>query len=379
MTNDWRVYVFETTSGRVISQLEFDGVPSWTVGLNDQGGGGVSVPLSTLAKVDIDQWTQPWRWSYAVVFNNFALQAGPVINESYTDGQLSTSVTFAGLWKIFGSRALLNTGGSNPAVTAQDTNYANLTLRQIAKNIVVTNETLTGNNLPINYPADDAAGINTRTYFGYDLNTVADMLANLTTVDQGPEIEFRPVYAPATNSFSWTMRIGAPRLGQIGSPWVWDYGRRGALMSLDFQRDGSSMVSTSYVKGSGSQYAQMYGVHQDMTLVNEGYPNLDGVDGNHTDATVQTTLDSYALSNVNTYRNPLNTYTATVKADGTDTNGQPTGSPDITQISVGDTAQFCVMDHRRIPDGTYTHRIVGIQSNDMQSVKLILQPTYGAS
>lgn len=380
---DWYVYAFETVSGRMVAEIPFEQTPNFEYGINDPGSGSVMVPLggNGMSAADVEELSQPWRWTWAVCYRDFLCQAGPVISEQMTDTQAYTEVTFAGIWKLLSKRILVPATfpGGNPATTDNDTTYTNLTYRQMAKEIVATS--LARGSVPIVLPPDDPPGTQTQQYFGYDLNLVADALTNLTGLDGGPEIEFRPQFDPDQPGFlQWVMRIGSPRLGQLGAPWVWDYGPRGAVQELDFDRDGSTMTLSDYVRGSGSQYDLIVGNAQDLSLVDAGYPLLEDVNGDHTSVTDVPTATSFAQQWVSTFSTPVNTPSAQVRADGHDLAGRDTGSPTLDQVAVGDVATFVVQAHRRIPDGSYTYRIVGItQGTTPDTVGLTLQPVVGVS
>ncbi len=380
---DWAVYACETTTGRIAAEIPFVNVNQFTYGINNQGTGTVTVPLggNGISTADIDELTQPWRWSWAIAYKDFVCQAGPVISEQMTDTQDYTQVTFAGIWKLFSKRVLLPAGftGGNPATTAADTVYTNLAYRQIASSIVATS--ITRGPVPIVLPPADSPGTDSASYFGYDLNLVADALSNLIALDGGPEIEFRPQFDPARHNYiQWVMRIGAPRLGQLGSPWAWDYGPRGAVQSLDFTRDGSQMTFSDYLRGAGSQYTLLVGTGENLDLVNAGYPLLEDVNGDHTTVVDPDTANSYAQQWVNTYSHPVNTPDAMVRVDALDLSGRLTGSPTLDQIAVGDTATWTVQGHRRIPDGTYTYRITQIDNGTTyDAAKLTLQPVVEVS
>lgn len=380
---DWTVYAAETTTGRIAAEIPFVNVNQWLYGLNNIGGGSVTVPLggNGMSAADIEELSQPWRWSWAVCFgDNYVCQAGPVIGELMEDTQNYTTVTFAGIWKLFAKRLLFPAGftGGNPATIAADTSYTNLTYRQIAANIISTS--LARGPAPIVLPPADPADAHAMHYFGYDMNIVADMLTNLTALVDGPEIEFRPQFDPTQPGYlQWVMRVGAPRLGQLGSSWVWDYGARGAVQSLAHSRDGSQMTFSDYTRCSGSQYGLLVGNGQNLGLA-AGYPLLEDVNGDHTNVTVAATAASYAQQWVNTYQYAVNTPAAIVRVDAHDLSGRLTGSPTLDQVAVGDTATFAVEDHRRIPDGIYTHRITAVgQGGNYDTAALTLQPVVGVN
>jgi hypothetical protein len=119
---------------------------------------------------------------------------------------------------------------------------------------------------------------------------------------------------------------------------------------------------------------------QDLGLVTAGFPLLEDVNGDHTNVVDLPTATSYAQQWVDTYQYPVNTPGASVRVNALDLTGRLTGSPTLDQISVGDTAAFTVQGHRRIPDGTYTYRIIGVTNGaTYDDAVLTLQPVTGVS
>lgn len=380
---DWSVYVFETRSGNVVGELPFAGSLQYNRKLNDPGSGTVQVPVggTGVSQSEIAQLTMPWRWSLAVCYRQTILQAGPITGEQYSASSGGvTSLAFAGMWKIFTKRLVLppTSSWTSGSVTSSDSNtvLSGLSYGGIAQTLVQTQ--VTRGALPITFVGSPATGSQAVTYNGYDLNMVADILTNLTQVQGGCEIDFAPYWSTPGQVISFQMRVSDTRLGQIGAPWCWDYGGRGALQDADYTGDGSRMVFNEWTRGSGSQTGLITGHYASTTLTNAGYPLLEGVNGDHTSDTDPVVLNSYAQADVNTYQWPILTPTVYVRVDATGTSGNKTGSPTLEEISVGDTGQFTFQSHRRIPDGTYSFRIVELgQGLDVGSVGLGLQPVQG--
>lgn len=377
----WTVYAFETVTGRIAAEIPFAGSMQYTRQINTQGSGSINIPLTGngLSNALANQVLNPWRWSLALCFNRKIIQAGPIVAESYTDQQGQSNVTISGIWALFAKRLVSNpswVASGTPAVTAADTTFTSFTDYQIAKRLMANS--LSRGNAPIDLPADDVAGVNTQTYFGYDMNTVSDMITNITQLVGGPEIEFSPYFDPANAGFiRWAMNIGRPTLGQgAASPWAYDYGKVGCCTAIDVAIDGSKMTFRDYVRGSGSQYTQIIGTAATSTAVGP-YPLLEDVDGNHTSVVSLATANRYAQANVNTYQYPISTWSAYVSVDAKDGSGRATGSPRLDEISMGDWANFTVQGHRRLADGIYSHRIIGINNATDDVAKLILQPTVG--
>jgi hypothetical protein len=352
----YRLFVASTVTGQIVYRdMPFVGSPRWTYGLNLNGGLTPTVPLSAVTKGDFEELSQPWRWSWGLAYGSHILQYGPCVTDRYTDqdGPPTAEVGCTGLWGLWAKRILIDpwwSEGRNVADPLADSVYNNLTLRTIAKRLVQSDLIRAGHGLPIVLPDDDPAGTNQRTYPGYDLATIGERLTQLTQVIDGP---------------------------QLGYPHSWDYGK--ALSHVDYDRDGSHMTMGHFERGNGMERGLLSAYQDDKSLVNVSsypWPDLETVGSSSTSVTEQSTLQAAADGQVATYARPIVTWSATVRMDGTNGQGRVTRSPSIDQLSVGDNATFQLTGHRRIADGTYQRRILGVSNGpNLYSAQLTLQPT----
>lgn len=370
----WRVFVAETVTGRIVEDVPFVGNPQWTYGLNVAGSLQITVPVGPLEKSDLRSLLDYWRLSWGIAYGSHILQCGPVVTHQYddVDGPPVIQVGAAGIWALFSSKRVLANPAwaeTNLAEAAADTNLTGLSLHTIAKRLVQNDMTRNG-NLPIVLPAD-IAGVQEREYPGYDLAYVGERLANLTQVIDGPEVEFRPRYtSPARTHVEWELRIGNPRLGNLGLPHSYDY-MIGALTHLGEDGDGSQQQFRTWARGNGMERGLLLGHYADLSLVTAGWPMLEHVDGDHTSATETVTLDGWAQADVQTYMRPIRTWSARIRLDGTNGRGEVTGSPTIAELETGDTGLFNVRNHRWFDDGTYGQRILAIGSGGDQTTALL--------
>lgn len=378
-----RVFVASTTTGAIVADMPWTGVPRWDYRLNVAGGLTVTVPLGAVDRADLDELTTPWRWTWGYAWGSHILQAGPVVTDRYADqqGPPTIDVGCTGLWNIWNRRVLLNPSwaeGQNVADPAADRTLTGLTLRTIAKRLIQGDLSRTGHSLPVALPADDAPGTNERSYPGYDLAMVGERLSQLTQVINGPEVEFRPRFtSSARTAIEWEMRVGSPRLGQLGYPHAWDYGQ--ALANVDYDRDGSNQTFGHFERGNGMERGLLSAYQDDKILVGlsqYAWPDLETVGMSSTSDTDTANLQAKADGYVATHSRPVITWSATVRIDGTNGQGYPTRSPSLDVIRAGDNATFHLEGHRRIADGTYTRRILGASSGPtLDTANLVLQPT----
>jgi hypothetical protein len=373
---DWRALIAETVTGTVVADVTPRDTPSFTRALTDKGTWTINVLPEDRgnAALDLHSYTDAGRYSWAVLYDNYVAQAGPVWTYQFDENTRNLSVSGSGIQGLLDRRVLRNPAG-NPATIAavgNDEVLTGLSLWGIAREVVARSLTPTGYGLPLDVPAT-AAGVHKRTYQGYDLAMVWDRLVELSKVDGGPELDFRPYLSAAGNLLRWETRIGAPTLGNQGSAAVWDYG--GALSQIDIDVNGAaSPCTTAYVKGSGADRAMVSGYATDPALIALGYPPTDLVDNDHTSATVAATLTSWAVADLATFRAPQEKWKCSVRIDGTTVAGVSVSPPLGTWV-LGDAPRFGVTGHPWIPQGSYRRRILGFSSDTAATVTLDLATT----
>ena len=375
------LFVCETKTGRVVeSGLPFVGVPRWSFGINSAGVLDVGVPIDVVGKDTLRQLIDPWRFSWGLAWGDFILQCGPVVDAQHDDDSTDNvlSVGASGMWELLNHRLLVNAAWSKATkpvtdVTA-DLNITGKTLHDIARTLV-SNDLARWGTLPIILPGTQAAGTDERGYPGFDLAMTGVRLAELTQVQDGPEVEFRPQFTDATRtSVQWSMLVGSPRLGNLQYPHAWRTG--GAMMSLSSDHDGSQLLTEDWVRGNGMERGLLVGHAADATLEAAGWPHLDNVNGDHTSAIDKSTLDGWAIAEINTYGRVMKTLKATVRMNGADLNGRRTGSPPITEVSAGDNAVIDVVGHRWLPDQVSGQRIISVSNgSSLSTAQLTLQAT----
>lgn len=373
----WRVFVAETVTGRIIEDVPFVGNPQWTYGLNSAGSLQVSVPIGAIDKADLRGLLDYWRLSWGIARGGHIFQCGPVVTHAFTDneGPPTIQIGAAGIWSLFSTkRVLANPAwvGTNLAEAAADVELSDLSLHTIAKRLVQNDMTRNG-NLPVVLPAD-ILGTSERSYPGYDLAYVGERLSQLTQVIDGPETEFRPEYTDLDRTHvQWRMRIGNPRLGNLGLPHAFDY-MKGSLSNVDEDGDGSMQQFRTWARGNGMERGLLLGHYADLSLVANDWPMLENIDGDHSSATETATLNGWARADVETYKRPIVKWSARVRLDGTDGRGEASGSPTVDELAVGDNGMFNIKNHRWIVDGEYGRRILTIASGgDLTTGILTLQ------
>jgi len=393
----YRLAVANTVTGQIVGDLPFTAVPTWARTLNGSGTlSGVSVPLNP-TQLDSDmaqRLREPWRWTILWAYGGTILQAGILSSVTVDDTQKPSVASLATttVWEVLTRKRLVVTPGQDVGTdaanvvfgpTSPDTANQGLSLHSIARRLVELATARPTYQLPIVLP-DTIAGTNVRTYLGSDLATTGTRLAELTQVDQGPEIEFSPEFGDSTQGyFRWRMRIGNNRLGQLGFPHAWDYQR--ALLSLSTGIDGTDMTFNVTSKGQDTRTvssatppvasgALISAAASDTFYTAQGWPALQTADTGHTSTIDTATVGGYANAAVTTHRVPMKTATAHISINGLDNQGRQTGAPSIDLIAVGDTAFVGLVGHPFLPDGQYGMRILTLESgSDAFTAKMVVQ------
>lgn len=369
---EYTALVYQTTTGRVLYDVDLAADPSWSASLNGSNESWqISTPLSdrgTATKVR--EWAERWVCSIAILWDGTVCQAGPISQTpdfAVLNDMPVVTVTGKGFWENLNQRVLHNRTW-NPATGASSAT-ADLTINDslpnIAREIVyqATNMTVrSGSALPVDLPTPIASSANTRTYHGYETATAGQRLQELTQVENGPDVYFRP-YVTTIAGVRYVrhqMLIGNPYLLLAGDPPQFDLGS--SMVDLGVTGDSSPMITTAFVKGSGNEAGQLYGYAASMDLIGKGWPLLDYVDSGHTSTTTQSILDSWARADIAQFSRKVEQWKPLILLDAT---------PRWGTYIPGNFASYVVNDHPWIPDGTYDSRILGVSSAGGGDVPMI--------
>lgn len=378
----YRVFFCNTRTGKISGGDVPAADMSWEIGLN--GPGKVTAKFrpraDELKKFDIRGLTATRSQSIGVAYGDQILECGPIWFRDYENGILT--VDAAGLWSVFDRRKVIP--GEYLAWTPQLTTKAKKTisgksLGSIARELVRMSIQDNPFNpaygaLNVLLPAD-VAGAHTRTYYGYDLGWIGDRLRELSKVEGGPDIRFRPRFKPSDPTFvEWVLETGTdakPLLTQNGQDWVWD-GTAPNSGTVDFghHQDGSETAAMSWAPGSGQEASMKLAAARNLAAVKAGAPWTEA-DQASKQTENMTVLQSSAnrLQADRTY--PWDSFTVSVRADQ---------DPRLGDYQPGDWASIIVPeDHPTLDPGKQRVRIMAISGGLGSSVKLTVAPTQDTS
>lgn len=372
----YRWYTGDLRTGKIYRQVELVS-GSWSCPFTDTGTLDGSFPLRSGKWPTARSDSAPGKTFLAVSYvdkhgDETFIDGGPIWRSKYNPGTGVLQVAAAGLGSYFDHRKVIAVlaAGADPA--AATVTYTGAQLGLIAKRLVELAQTHTGGSLPIILPTDaDLGGAgtdHTRTYPGYELGWVGERLKQLSQVDDGPEIQFVPRRKAADPRYiEWVMRIGtAPTgiLAQAGLPWVFDGTvPMSPLLQIGVDTDGTGIASRQWAAGEGDAEARQIVYVDNLTLVNIGWPLLEGEVASTDNVTTKTELNEFANGASSFSQRPMESWAVTVKRDA---------SPNVGQYRAGDWATVVVNDHDYLPQGSFSMRILSVSGNDSDAVTLTM-------
>ncbi|WP_144795684.1 hypothetical protein [Microbacterium paludicola] len=212
---------------------------------------GLSLPLvdpATGVVLDVPNQLLPGRDFIGWVENGVVLAAGQIQGDPFTFPGAS-SIKATGLGDYFDRRYVLPVLGADELPRDVTSAWSGLSLRTIAKRLVQQAMSHPSSGLPVDLEAD-VAGSHEREYPGSDGMTVWQALENLTNVEGGPDITFRPKLSEDRRHVRWDMLTGSPQLTQGGADHYWDVSAPGPHAAVDsLVRDGRDLASRSFLTG----------------------------------------------------------------------------------------------------------------------------------
>jgi len=364
-----RWVVGDLVTGRLTGQLG-ESTGSWSDVLNQPGSVQCAVGLAQYDNptpggrpiLDVRNKTIPWRSYIGAVGPERVYNAGPIIARPWDDDTQTLTVAGAGMWAYLFRRVLrpaLAPGQrlSDEAVTTAYT-LANGTAKSLGGIVVsVIAQMIAVGSVPIDLPGVEA-GVNERTYPGYDAALVGDRVKQITEVLNGPDVVLEP-YLASPQFMRWRLKVGTtadPFIHSSGRQ-VFDYtAPRTNSSGLAIQESSARVTGMDFEMGGGQSDEVVAGMAYDPWLQDHGWPLLESVRSLSTVSELQT-LDDYAAERVRLGRNTTEAWTLKFN-----TRERPFPS----SYTVGDFAYLRIRGHRWIPDssgqpnGMYSVRIVGL-------------------
>lgn len=379
MAAEWTYLLADLLTGAVKAEVPLSGVRISTR-LNDAGTMSGTWNLGANWSGDSPSvLTMPDRTMGVALRDGRPVWAGVLLTRRRTSGNPGLELGFSDWWALLDRRYVLppfTPDGTTSQVAVLSTSFTQVDQNDIVRQLVAQAQAATGGNLGIQVDTTVSGILRDRTYAGHELVTVGQALKQLAEIIDGPDLLFgvspeldangRPVK---------TLRIGTPKLGQEGSPHVFEYG--GNLISYQWGSDGTKMATRWFATGEGIEAGQLIAVNEDDERYSEGWPILEG-DANHSTVSEDVTLQDHADADRERNRLPVITPTIVVAGNGLNARGVKVG-PSLAEYGIGDEVRVVIRDEFFTGAGLdSTFRIVAqdLDPGDggVESVSLVLNP-----
>lgn len=356
---EFQAYSCDAITGKQIDRIPFSAF-DYTRMLSAGADGRASIPLDgTFTKMQLRSLLQPLSRMLVLERDGAVEFMGTIAHPpSYARGQGSVSVQLEDVWARFARRGGWDHTASNVEKWKQTVTG---TLRDQAVAVIRRGRdagpALPAMALPVTLPAMQGGGV-TRTYYGYHVEMVGDVLQDL--LDEGLDIYFRP---------RWESRGEADWLMLAGNNWSSGVTREfyvtadlSDVAGFSESGDASRVTNNARYVGEGSEVDMLV---RSMRNQASPYPLLDRVTQTKNISNVAQ-LSALAAQDLTTYGEPTSQWEFSVVGD----------SP----VDVGDTVRLHFDGDPWVEDGWHTRRVVGVSASlpgpDVK--KISVQATGGA-
>jgi hypothetical protein len=386
---DYTLLVGELRTGKIHARLPFADL-KWGIRLNTHGPISATIrPYSKqLERHDLRNLTLPVKQFMAVDYRGTLLEAGPIWTRDYDEDTGNLKLDGLGMWSVFDRRKTLPGGalhwasggvanwpgvGIAPSVATLDIVKGHL--GSIARELVrvsLEDNPHTAGGLPVALPADIPGTAHERHYKGYSLGWIGDDLRELTKVQGGPDLRFRPRYVSGdATRIEWALEHGkVDLLQQDGPDWAWDARVvRSGVSTLGVSQDGTKQANLAWMTGSGQEQEMRFTTSWDLGLVAAGFPWLEA-EGNINDEESIPVLQAGSDRLIKDVARPWETWRPVVRADS---------RPLLGQYTPGDWAVINTPERHPIlpPMGKVRVRILAMDGDATNNVKLSVAPIQG--
>lgn len=287
----------------------------------------------------------------AVASDDAILAAGPIWAHDWDADERLLKLNARGLWSYYDHRFVLpvlaatigvndftvpdpSAAGKTKANPSLGTYLTSLELGTIAKKLVQQAHAWTGGSVPVVFETD-RAGVHERNFEGAELKNLGTVLKQLTEVEGGPDIRFKPRLTSDRLGIEWVLETGTETSPMLSgaTTHLWNASvEESPLSGFGVTVDGGNLTGLGWATGGRSGDEVMVARSSDSWLTDHGWPLLESLDSSHSSVSEQGTLDGYATASTLQGRGPLEEWSFTVEANT---------SPRLAEFWEGD---WCVVD-----------------------------------
>lgn len=331
----WTYLVSDLITEKIVGELPLSGV-SMTKALNGAGQLRAQLQLgsSQVAAIDAYDLTRPVRRCIYALRDGTPWWGGIIWASAFDKETETVSIGGADFWSYFDHRKTLEVLSAPPwaqtYIAGFSKIYTQVDQNAIARDLVTLAQSHPGGDIGIVVDTALSGILRDRTYEGYDLHYTGQVLRDLAAVIDGPDIRFDVGGLDTAGRVPRLMLTGTPRLGQQGSPHVWDLG--GNMLSYTWDSGGGAMATRAFAQGEGDERGTLIAVSEDATRYADGWPLME-TDDIFEGVTVAATLQSHADTLRGALSLPVTTLTLKVRGDR---------SPTLTEYAPGDDGRAVI-------------------------------------
>lgn len=362
----WNYKIFNILTGKFVARIN----PASNLmgrALN-AGRSGMStwVPPRQMRRNGILTRTQPWSRVLVKCWGDVPKFAHLIVGRKWDDKRGVMTLRHSDIWSILAKRTTFGTDG-----------YGNTELSRLAMDgfsleamipwiVWAGTEGPTANfELPIWLPQGKLTyalinslphgGAHARTIWDHEVMFLDEAIAEIVEVEGGPDIDFVPQIVD--NKLRFLLNVGAITAGK--SDWMMNAEKPG-LTDLQIEEDALLMANVNYAVGMGSERSMLVSTAR---VEPAGVPALERAE-NYKAVKELGQLQGHANADLALHLNPTVQISASMLASY---------GPTVAAIDPGHRMRLYFKDHRFMPDGWNTQRVISFDTSTTQDVSVELQ------
>lgn len=352
------LHAFSGLDGHYLGRVSDFASLSWSDSINEPGSLTATLPDSA----DIKSLYPAYKTIFAAIDGRDVKHAGYVTHLRKSETSHQWTVDVGGGMTVLHKRLVLDSaliaGWVDGSVVVDEDNPADvwqLSLKGSYSDIVrgLLLETMKFGQLPFTV-APLTGGSHERNYNSYDLAEVYERIADITQLEDGPEVRFDPVLGERWN-LSFVQRTATEI---IDNRWQWNalVPDSGIVMD-DEDLSGDDMCTDCYITGGREEDKLLVARASSSNLTKQGWPVLQTANRTHTSVSILGTLKSYAAAQVAAGDETQDTFGIKAASD--------------LPVKVGDWADI------RVRDGVLKLKITDVSggAGQMQKLQARRRPT----
>lgn len=347
----------DAVTGAKIDQIPVSAFPHSRMLSAGDSGSSVTVALDgTFSKTALRDMLTPWARLIVLERDGTLEYMGYVLGDGYTRGQSALTVPLGDWWTLAARRGAWD--HSAPNVEKWKTTVAGNRETQAAAAILRGRSGVAAPPMgfPMTIPGFPGGTSVSRTYYGYHMEYIADVLADL--LDEGLDIYHRPRWIN-NGEADWLMNAGM-NWGSGAFREFFVTADKSNVTDFKITTDAARVTNNAHRIGEGSEVDMLVRSNRNFDTP---YPLLSRTTQSK-NVSNAAQLASLSAQDLIAFATPTTQWEFSVTAD--------------TPVDVGDTARLFFDGDPWLADGYYTRRVIGIKGDVGERKTVIVQPSGGA-